>query len=293
MSARHRIAYPLAVAALLALAPVAAHAQIPNAGFETWASGNASGWATNNSAPVLVPVTQSLTAHSGTSAVKGAVVSYFTAVFAPLLQAGPMGRGFAWATRSGSFTGWYEFSPVGGDRFVINTILFKGGINGTGVGVAASTISTAASSWTQFNVPFIYQTADTPDTCIVQFQIIGPTGVDYHSGSYFLIDDLAFGTGSTGVDGPPAKPLSTGFLAGAPNPFTNGTTVSFALAERGPVTLAVYDMQGRAVATLMDTVLEPGQYAAAWNSKQAPSGVYWARLTAGATTLSRKLVRMR
>lgn len=48
-------------------------------------------------------------------------------------------------------------------------------------------------------------------------------------------------------------------LAGnAPNPFSGQTTVEFNLAERSRVTVAVYDMMGRKVATLVDGVRSAG-----------------------------------
>lgn len=293
MSARIPIRFAFAVAALLGLAPVIGHAQIPNAGFESWTSGNPVNWATSNIATFVVPVTQSGIAHSGGSAVKGAVVAFYTSAVQPVIQSGPTGRGFAYAGRPTSFKGWYQFYPVGGDRLAINTWTCLGGVDGTQIAVAAQAISTGASSWTQFDVPFTFLSPSNPDTCIVQIQVVGPvTGTDVHAGSYMLIDDLGFG-GATGVDDPAAGPLATGFLENAPNPFTRSTSIAFALARGGAVSLKVYDLDGRVVAKLLDGTLEPGRHAAVWNAGREPAGVYWCRLVADGVTSSRKLVRMR
>lgn len=48
-------------------------AQIPNAGFESWANGNPDGWSTNNGFYIFV--TQASSANSGASAAAGGVVN--------------------------------------------------------------------------------------------------------------------------------------------------------------------------------------------------------------------------
>ena len=291
MLLRHRVLLALA---LVLLVPAAVRAQIPNPGFENWTSGNPDGWATGNVVPLVVPVTQSSTARTGSSAARGTVVSLYTYVVAPVLQSGIGGRGFGYTSRPTSFGGYYQFHSVGGDRFAINTILYKGVVAGTVIGNAASANASEVTSWTQFAVPFNYVSGASPDTCIIQIQIVGPvTGNDYHLGSYFLLDDLSFG-GVTGVDGPPAPTSTvTAFLENAPNPFVNTTTVAFTLAKFSSVTLQVFDMQGRVVATLLEGPMDAGEHQASWDASQQPSGLYWCRLTAGGGTRSRRLVRMR
>jgi hypothetical protein len=292
MSARIPILFALVIAAILGLAPAVGHAQIPNAGFETWTAGNPDNWVTSNIAQFVIPVTQSGTAHSGSSSMKGTVTAFYTSLIQPVVQSGPGGHGFAYTGRPASFKGWYQFYPVGGDRLAINTWTYLGGVNGTPIAVAAQAISAGAPAWTQFDVPFAYQSASNPDTCIIQLQIVGPTtGTDLHAGSYMLIDDLSFGS-TTGVDDPPAPPPVTGLLESGPNPVTRSTSIAFALSRGGAVSLKVYDLEGRVVATLLDRTLEPGRHATAWNAGGEPSGVYWCRLVADGVTVSRKLVRM-
>ena len=68
-----------------------------------------------------------------------------------------------------------------------------------------------------------------------------------------------------------------------PNPFNPQTTIRFELAEAGPVTLAVFDAQGRRVATLARGFYAAGEHAAAWDGRDATgrpvgSGVYLYRL---------------
>ena len=44
---------------------------------------------------------------------------------------------------------------------------------------------------------------------------------------------------------------SLGLLAGAPNPFSRGTRLTFTLAHPGPVSLRVFDVRGSEVRTLV------------------------------------------
>ncbi len=291
MLLRHRFLLALA---LVLLVPAAVRAQIPNSGFENWTSGDPDNWVTSNVPSFATPVSQSSAAHGGASAVRGTVVLFYSLLMAPVLQSGPGGHGFGCTSRPTSIDGYYQFHSVGGDRFGVNTILYKGVVAGTVIANAASANATEVAGWTHFSVPFSYVSSANPDTCIIQIMIVGPvTGNDYHVGSYFLLDDLSFG-GATGVDGPPAsQPTATAFLENAPNPFASTTTVAFTLARSSSVTLQVFDMQGRMVATLLEGPMDAGQHQASWDASQQPSGLYWCRLTSGGVTRSRRLVCMR
>ncbi|MEM1042230.1 MAG: T9SS type A sorting domain-containing protein [Bacteroidota bacterium] len=66
-----------------------------------------------------------------------------------------------------------------------------------------------------------------------------------------------------------------------PNPFAERAEIAFTLAERADVSLTVYDVRGRAVATLADGPMAAGQHAVAFDAAALPSGVYVYRLAAG------------
>ena len=66
--------------------------QIPNAGFETWTNGSPDGWFVNNFPMVGTPITQSSTAHAGSSALKGEVITTTAGLLEPVALSGyPMG----------------------------------------------------------------------------------------------------------------------------------------------------------------------------------------------------------
>jgi len=78
------------------------------------------------------------------------------------------------------------------------------------------------------------------------------------------------------------SPLSFNLGSGYPNPFNPVVTIPFALGERSPVKLSVFDLLGREVAVLVSGTRGPGAYAARWDGSALPSGVYFSRLTVGA-----------
>lgn len=85
------------------------------------------------------------------------------------------------------------------------------------------------------------------------------------------------------VDGVPA-----GFaLQGSyPNPFRGETRVRFSLDQASHVSLKVYDVIGREVATLVDETLAAGGYASPFDGANLPAGTYFYRLSARGRTLS-------
>ena len=89
-------------------------------------------------------------------------------------------------------------------------------------------------------------------------------------------------------------PSEVAFDAAYPNPFAGTTRLAFRLPSAQSVSLVVYDVTGRAVATLASgQTYAPGAHTLAWDGSNAAAGVYFARLTAGGTTRTVSLVRVR
>jgi len=79
-----------------------------------------------------------------------------------------------------------------------------------------------------------------------------------------------------------------------PNPFNPNTVISFQLPVNSHVTLKVFDVNGREVATLVDKeVLAAGQHIRNWETRNAASGIYFYRLTAGSVAETKKMVLTR
>ena len=272
-----------------------ASAQIPNAGFETWANGSPTGWMATNAAPAYTTITQVSTAHSGSSAARGEVVTVMgTITMAPILQVGSTGDGFAFTQRPASFTGWYRFTPASGstDQFLITVSLMKSGTVQTSVAVG-SFKPAAASSYTQFTVPLTYVQTIDPDICFIQFTLAPPSGSP-KAGSYFIVDDLAFSSSSTGVAGNGATVPGEFILEqNYPNPFNPSTAISYQLSAVGLVKLSVLNTLGQVVKTLVDETQDGGRHTVRWDAVGQPSGVYYYRLQAGASVETKKMILLR
>jgi hypothetical protein len=77
---------------------------------------------------------------------------------------------------------------------------------------------------------------------------------------------------------------------GTPNPFNMRTTICFSLPQREHVTLKVFDVLGREVATLVDGEMEAGEHTVNFNAEWIPGGVYFAQLKAGSVVQKIKIV---
>jgi FlgD Ig-like domain len=83
-----------------------------------------------------------------------------------------------------------------------------------------------------------------------------------------------------------------------PNPFNPSTQVSFTLASQVDVKLAVFDVLGRHVTTLVNDVMTAGTHHTVWdglnsNGSSVASGIYFVRMETPDVVLSRKAVLMK
>lgn len=91
-----------------------------------------------------------------------------------------------------------------------------------------------------------------------------------------------------------AEPPRASFArATTPNPFAARATIEYGLARSGPVALAVFDAQGRRVATLASGDRVAGTYHVTWNAAVAGPGVYLMRFEAPGVSCTLRLVRVR
>jgi hypothetical protein len=75
-----------------------------------------------------------------------------------------------------------------------------------------------------------------------------------------------------------------------PNPFNPVTTISYYIPERTYVSLAVYNILGSKIATLVGTEQAAGSYRVAFDASPHPSGVYFYRLQAGSLSETKRMV---
>jgi len=92
--------------------------------------------------------------------------------------------------------------------------------------------------------------------------------------------------------------LSTVLYQNHPNPFNPTTRIDFDLGWTAKVHLAIYDVSGKLVRTLIKRRMQPGAHSEVWdgrdnNGSTIATGVYFYRFTAGNRTLMRKAVLLK
>ena len=120
-----------------------------------------------------------------------------------------------------------------------------------------------------------------------------------HQGASFRahIDDaLEFffpGDSITAVETEASMPTAFRLEQNYPNPFNPSTTIGFSLPNISKVTLKIYDLLGREVATLLDAPYPAGNHQIIWDAKNQATGVYMVTMHAGDFRQTRKIVLMK
>lgn len=256
---------------------------IPNAGFEHWTLGNPDNWVTDNIPPTYVPFTKSTDAHGGSFSLQGATVEIGAGYgYAPVTWASfPIGAHYA------SLTGFYKFSPVGGDTMVITIYMYK---QDSPIGIGFFQTGTSSSTYTEFSAVVDYFAEGTPDSALINILSGSSTP---HVGTTFKIDDLAFGP-VTGVIGPAAtRPVTFSLSQNYPNPFNPSTAIDFSLPHSAFVTLRVLNVLGEEVARLIEGEVQAGPHTVQWNAGTRASGMYYYELRSGEFTQTKKLMLLK
>ncbi|MGA9408774.1 MAG: alpha-amylase family glycosyl hydrolase [Bacteroidota bacterium] len=119
----------------------------------------------------------------------------------------------------------------------------------------------------------------------------------YGSAVYILADSVIHMTvpvlTSVAVQPQPSGPLTFTLNQNFPNPFNPTTTIQYSIPHASKVTLRVYDILGRVVATLVNEQKNAGTYSAEFDGKSLSSGVYYYRLTANNNTDVKRMLLLK
>jgi hypothetical protein len=74
-----------------------------------------------------------------------------------------------------------------------------------------------------------------------------------------------------------------------PNPFNPSTSITFVLPHAANITLKVFDVLGREVATLINGYMTAGAHETTFDASRLSSGVYLYTLTSGDFTQTKKM----
>ncbi|MDD5766600.1 MAG: T9SS type A sorting domain-containing protein, partial [Candidatus Marinimicrobia bacterium] len=82
-------------------------------------------------------------------------------------------------------------------------------------------------------------------------------------------------------------------LQNYPNPFNPTTTIKYSVPMAGFISIKVYDVTGRQVATLVDEEKIAGQYQTEFDGTNLTSGIYYYKIQAGDFQTVKKCVLMK
>jgi len=203
---------------------------------------------------------------------------------------------FLWLSIYAGPQGWYDVATCVTVR-ADGEILVSGFSDGTGTSWDVATLGLepgfGESNWSVRYDGDDSLTDEAKDIFMTDQGVLLVTGYCY--GNTTSMDQLVLSyehDPNTGVAGPPAIVVA---LSAAPNPFNPATTLSFDLPDAASVELAVFDVAGRRVATLLDGFVAAGVQSVRWSGRSddgflLPSGTYFARLDAGRVSSTRKIV---
>jgi len=122
-----------------------------------------------------------------------------------------------------------------------------------------------------------------------QFQVNGfPTSIVFDPGNWILKDLL----GITDVKNE-NLPTSYSLEQNYPNPFNPTTTIEYSLPRNGFVTLKVFNVLGKEVATLVNGQVEAGKHKVDFDASTLNSGVYFYRIESGTFVETKKMILLR
>jgi len=108
-------------------------------------------------------------------------------------------------------------------------------------------------------------------------------------------DNIAKYFTATGIDEKNSNPYEFSLSQNYPNPFNPETKIKYTVPSTLEVSLKVYNVLGKEVATLLNEVKQPGNYEARFsvdenNGITLSSGIYLYKLTAGSFIRTRKMI---
>jgi hypothetical protein len=117
----------------------------------------------------------------------------------------------------------------------------------------------------------------------------GTTTVEVFSG-YSEASGLQVQTSAPAVG---AVPAAVSLQPSRPNPISRTAQIVYTLPSRMTVRLSVYDVAGRLVDRLVESVEAPGEHSIQWDARELPSGTYFYRLEAGSAIRTERAILVR
>ncbi|MGB9591074.1 MAG: T9SS type A sorting domain-containing protein [Candidatus Kryptoniota bacterium] len=215
------------------------------------------------------------------TSLNNVIVSAF-AISGTILFAGTEGGGIYYTNDNGA--NWVQINPFNTGFFVSDICIWENKIIvSTDRGIFIS--DNNGQSWTNVNSGL--KTSNVPALSISGTLIFA--GTSGYGVWRRPLSEMITSVEKYSLDLPSCFSVEQNY----PNPFNSITTISFTLPTRSFVTLKIFDLLGKEVASLVAEELSGGTYTKQWNTEGLPSGVYFYRLHAGTFTETKKLILLK
>jgi hypothetical protein len=122
--------------------------------------------------------------------------------------------------------------------------------------------------------------------------VVAPEGDKLFSANgKFEITEMIVANSSSAINVVMANEFS--LMAAYPNPFNPSTTLSLSMPENGFVSVKIFNLMGKTVATLAEGHMDANTYEFTWNASDMPSGMYMVRAEAMGQVSSQKLMLLK
>lgn len=148
---------------------------------------------------------------------------------------------------------------------------------------------------TTYNSQLTYLPVTSDRAAITDYYIflLGSDSLRYskwNSGSTFYPFTWTDWTSVAEIDQPV---LSFQLFQNYPNPFNPNTTIRYEIPERSFVTIKVYNVLGKEIATLVNEEKPNGNYEVNFKANGLASGIYYYRITAGDFSQTKKMILLK
>lgn len=190
--------------------------------------------------------------------------------------------GFPFAYRPVAFTGkWQYMGNSGNDIGYVKVFLTKW--NSTmnmrdTIGYVSQDLNGMVMSWSNFTLPFTYNSTDIPDSCIIALSASGPNP---EAGSYLYVDNLSFSGITTGVE----NTEITGTFRIFPNPANHEIQIDLSGLKSTAQQFEITDLTGRVIVTKQSN----GSLLQTISISELPAGNYLLKITTAKGIVTQKI----
>jgi hypothetical protein len=266
------------------------NAQIPNAGFEDWETDpdgnyNPVGWQTTNSFPIVTVEPYSPGCQGNYAMTVKTVNVGFSFPGAAFIE-----TAYNFNQRPTKFFACVKSNIMTGDQALIMLALMKGDSVIAAMDSCTFKIDSTISQFTNLEFPITYISNLMPDSLII---IITSGLLNSQVGTELTVDEIGFIFGASDVLNNENLPEEFELYQNYPNPFNPTASIKYQVSSISNVSLKVYDVLGKEVATLVNEEKEGGVYTATFDATGLASGMYLYRLQAGSFIETKKMILLK